>query len=108
MDLGRVVIICCAADGQLLVISAARPLTTDGLPEETWARVGTRDPHTSRCRLVVDPDSDGLVRIDASGAAESFYAWGLPLRTCERQQCHLACVLDRYCHLALLPERSAR
>jgi putative membrane protein len=49
-DLGRVVIICCAADAQLARIHLSGPVVADaaGYPEDTWLQVeGTVDPKTS-------------------------------------------------------------
>lgn len=49
-DLGRVVIICCAADAQLARIHLAGPAVAEaaGYPEDTWLKVeGTVDPATS-------------------------------------------------------------
>jgi putative membrane protein len=49
-DLGRVVIICCAADAQLARIHLSGPAVAEaaGYPEDTWLQVeGTVDPKTS-------------------------------------------------------------
>jgi putative membrane protein len=49
-DLGRVVIICCAADAQLAHIHLSGPAVAEaaGYPEDTWLQVeGTVDPKTS-------------------------------------------------------------
>jgi uncharacterized repeat protein (TIGR03943 family) len=49
-DLGRVVIICCAADAQLARIHLSGPAVDEavGYPEDTWLKVeGTVDPATS-------------------------------------------------------------
>ena len=49
-DLGRVVIICCAADAQLARIHLSGPAVAEavGYPEDTWLKVeGTVDPATS-------------------------------------------------------------
>jgi uncharacterized repeat protein (TIGR03943 family) len=49
-DLGRVVIICCAADAQLARIHLSGPAVAEaaGYPEDTWLQVeGTVDPTTS-------------------------------------------------------------
>ncbi len=50
VDLGRVVIICCAADGQLARLHLRGPAAASAAtyPEETWLRVeGTVDPRPS-------------------------------------------------------------
>jgi putative membrane protein len=49
-DLGRVVIICCAADAQLARIHLSGPAAAEaaGYPEDTWLQLeGTVDPKTS-------------------------------------------------------------
>lgn len=50
-DLGRVVIVCCAADAQLARLHLTGPAVAEaaGYPEDTWLQVeGTVDPATSR------------------------------------------------------------
>jgi putative membrane protein len=50
-DLGRVVIVCCAADAQLARLHLSGPAVAEaaGYPEDTWLQVeGTVDPGTSR------------------------------------------------------------
>ena len=49
-DLGRVVIVCCAADAQLARVHLTGPVVAEaaGYPEDTWLQVeGTVDPETS-------------------------------------------------------------
>jgi uncharacterized repeat protein (TIGR03943 family) len=49
-DLGRVVIVCCAADAQLARVHLSGPAVAEaaGYPEDTWLQVeGTVDPATS-------------------------------------------------------------
>ena len=63
VDLGRVVIVCCAADAQLARVRLVGPgaAAASGHPEDTWLRVrGTLEPGSSRAdrnfvpTLVVD------------------------------------------------------
>jgi putative membrane protein len=49
-DLGRVVIVCCAADAQLARVHLSGPAAAEasGYPEDTWLQVeGTIEPGTS-------------------------------------------------------------
>jgi putative membrane protein len=49
-DLGRVVIVCCAADAQLARVHLSGPAAAEaaGYPEDTWLQLeGTVDPKTS-------------------------------------------------------------
>ena len=39
VDLGRVVIVCCAADAQLARVHLTGPAVTGGHPEDTWLRI---------------------------------------------------------------------
>ena len=61
VDLGRVVIICCAADAQLARIHLTGPASdmADGYPENTWIEVeGNSDAQATRCGRAVHSHPD--------------------------------------------------
>jgi uncharacterized repeat protein (TIGR03943 family) len=68
VDLGRVVIICCAADAQLARIHLSGPAAAQatGLPDNTWLRVEgevtPRQPHSARIPTLL---ATSVTRIDA-------------------------------------------
>jgi uncharacterized repeat protein (TIGR03943 family) len=70
VDLGRIVIICCAADAQLARIHLAGPAAAHaaGLPDNTWLRVvgevtpGPRQPHSV---MIPTLQASIVARIDA-------------------------------------------
>jgi len=69
-DLGRVVIICCAADAQLAKLHLAGPAvaTAAGYPEDTWLRVegqvisGSSNPSTSFVPTITVSDMTQIER----------------------------------------------
>lgn len=68
-DLGRVVIVCCAADAQLARIHLSGPAVAEaaGYPEDTWLQVqGTVDPATSvaSSNFVPTMEVSSVTRID--------------------------------------------
>ena len=70
VDLGRIVIICCAADAQLARIHLGGPAAAHaaGLPDNTWLRVvgevmpGPRQPHSV---MIPTLQASTVARIDA-------------------------------------------
>jgi len=69
VDLGRIVIICCAADAQLARIHLRGPAAarTAGLPDNTWLRVEGQVTPARGNRIRPHPDAGGhrATRIDA-------------------------------------------
>jgi putative membrane protein len=68
VDLGRVVIICCAADAQLARIHLGGPAAAQvaGLPDNTWLRVeGEVPPRQSNSPKVPTLQATAVTRIDA-------------------------------------------
>ncbi len=70
MDLGRIVIICCAADAQLARIHLRGPAAAQatGLPDNTWLRVeGEVKPEPRQPHSMVIPtlEATAVTRIDA-------------------------------------------
>jgi putative membrane protein len=69
-DLGRVVIICCAADAQLAKLHLAGPAvaTAAGYPEDTWLRIegqvipGSSNPSTSFVPTITVSDMTRIER----------------------------------------------
>ncbi|MGZ4525435.1 MAG: TIGR03943 family putative permease subunit [Mycobacterium sp.] len=68
VDLGRVVIICCAADAQLARIHLGGPAAAQaaGLPDNTWLRVeGEVVPRKSNSAKIPTLEANAVTRIDA-------------------------------------------
>jgi putative membrane protein len=68
VDLGRVVIICCAADAQLARIHLGGPAAAQaaGLPDNTWLRVeGEVKPGQRDSRGIPTLQATTVTRIDA-------------------------------------------
>jgi uncharacterized repeat protein (TIGR03943 family) len=68
VDLGRIVIICCAADAQLARIHLGGPAVAQaaGLPDNTWLRVvGKVTPPPPNSARIPTLQATGVTRIDA-------------------------------------------
>jgi putative membrane protein len=68
VDLGRIVIICCAADAQLARIHLGGPAAAQatGLPDNTWLRVeGEVPPRQSNSAKIPTLQATAVTRIDA-------------------------------------------
>jgi uncharacterized repeat protein (TIGR03943 family) len=68
VDLGRIVIICCAADAQLARIHLGGPAATQaaGLPDNTWLRIeGKVTPAQPKSASIPTLQAMSVVRIDA-------------------------------------------
>lgn len=68
VDLGRIVIICCAADAQLARIHLGGPAAAQatGLPDNTWIRVeGEVPPRQSNSSKIPTLQASAVTRIDA-------------------------------------------
>ena len=68
VDLGRVVIICCAADAQLARIHLAGPAAAEaaGLPDNTWLRVeGQVPPRQPSSAKIPTLEATTVTRVDA-------------------------------------------
>jgi len=68
VDLGRIVIICCAADAQLARIHLAGPAAARaaGLPDNTWLRVeGEVTPRQSNSDMIPTMQAAAVTRVDA-------------------------------------------
>jgi putative membrane protein len=68
VDLGRIVIICCAADAQLARLHLGGPVAAEaaGLPENTWIRVeGDVAPRQSNSAAIPTLQTTRVTRIDA-------------------------------------------
>jgi putative membrane protein len=68
VDLGRIVIICCAADAQLARIHLGGPVAAEaaGLPDNTWLRVeGKVTPPPPNSARIPTLQATTVTRIDA-------------------------------------------